>query len=89
MILTLGGRRWHEMSINDSKFAGRRRTEGRSEKEYHKSAVSSTIRGYFGWIGMNSWRFGCRKSTRRQKMKNVDDHEMSLLTLIVGRLSWV
>lgn len=58
-------------------------------KECHKSPVSSTIRGYFGWIGMNSWRFGCRKSTRRQKMKNVDDHEMSLLTLIVGRLSWV
>lgn len=22
-------------------------------KEYHKSTVSSTIRGYFGWIGMN------------------------------------
>lgn len=34
-------------------------------KEYHKSAVSSTICGYFGWIGMNSWRFGCRKSTRQ------------------------
>jgi len=33
-------------------------------KEYHKSTVSSTIRGYFGWIGMNLWRFGCRKSTR-------------------------
>jgi hypothetical protein len=33
-------------------------------KEYHKSAVLPTIRGYFGWIGMNSWRFGCRKSTR-------------------------
>lgn len=33
-------------------------------KECHKSPVSSTIRGYFGWIGMNSWKFGSRKSTR-------------------------
>lgn len=31
------------------------------KKEYHKSAVSSIIRGYFGWMGMNSWRFDCGK----------------------------
>ena len=44
------------------------------KEEYYKSAVSSTIRGYFGWIGMNSWRFGCRESTRQ--LSEAKDEEL-------------